>query len=294
MRISSLQSIFGTTLTATALVLACGQGCAVKTATTDLGSAEELLVGDNQEVESVENDAEESSDEALSGALAADPGAEVDPAETDDALAERVKVNPGKFFQAGCLTTTAKSKGVFEHVLVNCIRNGGTRAISGTILATWTRPEPGKMQVVRAATGLKVGNATIDRTVTVVYSREGSKLVRNRTVAMTGTGGGGKPISRDASWVTSYDAATKCIERAGSSVSKHAGRELSATVVGYKRCGVFSLGCPESGKITLNRKKGVGEAAQELTIVLEFKGGKQLDITLPDGSVRSRALICRA
>jgi hypothetical protein len=291
MRFLSSKSSIGLTLLCSAFAVL--QGCASKADTAELGTADELLVSDNQEVDSLENDAEEVTDEALSGATPADPGAEVDPSVADEAQVELVKGNVEKFFQGKCVTTTVKSKGVFEHVLDNCVRNGGSRPISGTILATWSRPEAGKVQVVRDAIGLKVGGATINRTVTVVYSREGSKLVRNRTVTMSGTSATGKPVSRDASWVVSYDPASKCIERSGSSVSKHGGRELTATVASYKRCGIGSLGCPEGGKITLSRKKGVGDAAQDLTIVLDFKGGKQVDITPPDGKVRARTLVCR-
>jgi hypothetical protein len=291
MRFFSLRSSVSLTLLCAAFVAT--QGCASKADTADLGTADELLVSDNDEVEALENDAEESTDEALSGATPADPGAEVDPSVAEEAQVELVKANGEKFFQSKCVTTTVKSKGVLEHVLANCIRNGGSRPISGTIVATWSRPEAGKVQVVREAIGLKVGGATINRSVTVLYSREGSKLVRNRTVTMSGTSGGGKPVSRDASWVVSYDPAGKCIERSGSSVSKHGGRELTTTVASYKRCGIGALGCPEAGKVTLSRKKGVGDAAQDLSIVLEFKGGKQVDITAPDGKVRSRNLICR-
>jgi hypothetical protein len=294
MATSSSRLFVGSTLVSTAIIPAGLQGCTVKSADAELGTAEELLVADGQAVDDVENDSEESVDEALSGATPLDPGAEVDPAIDDAAQVERVKTNAGKFFQPGCITTTMKAKGVFEHVLVNCVRAGGSRAVSGTILATWSRPEAGKVQVVRKAVGLKVGGATINRTATVVYSIDGSKWVRNRSVTMSGMSASGKPVSRDASWTVRYDPASKCIERNGSSVSKHGGRELSATIVGYKRCGVGSLGCPQAGKTTISRKKGIGDAARDLSIVLEFKGGKQLEITLPDGTVRSRLLVCRA
>lgn len=268
--------------------------CSAQTSTDATGSSEDLLVADNQDAEAQDTSGESSLDEGLSGAEPTDPGAEADPSSDDASLAVKIKTNAGRFFQpAGCLATTELSKGVFQHVFTNCTGPHG-RLLNGTVTATWTRPEAASLQVVRVAKAFSIDGATVDRTVTVVYSKDGTSLLKQRTVAMSGTNAAGKAFTRDASWKVSYDPSTKCIERSGSASSTVGQREFSSTVSNYKRCGVGDLGCPESGTITLSRKKGIGGAASDISISIDFSGGKTFTITGPGGRKLVRALVCKA
>lgn len=58
-----------------------------------------------------------------------------------------------------------------------------------------------------------------------------------------------------------------------------AARELSLSVAGYKRCGIGSLGCPQSGEIVLERTK----AATSASVTLDFLGGR--DFAFPSRAI---------
>jgi hypothetical protein len=102
-------------------------------------------------------------------------------------------------------------------------------------------------------------------------------------------------VSRTANWTVAYDAAAKCVTRDGSSVVTHEGRELTRTVSGYKRCGIGALGCPQSGTLTITRTKGQGDAERDITLTVEFTGGRGYTVTRPNGVKKNRQMLwCRA
>lgn len=264
-----------------------------------LGTSEDLLVTDS-EGDDEQEQSEESAEESTTGAsneVEADQGP--DPAASDlDAQMVKVRDNPGKFFTpAGCITTTIEKTAtsrIATHVFNACVGPEGKRKYTGTVVATWTAPAAGKLQVVREAKGFKIERIddgvvlTVDRNVTVSFTKSGTVYSKVRSVQMTGTTSNGKNISRTANWNMTYDASTRCVTRDGSSVATHEGRELTRTVTGYKRCGIGQLGCPQSGVLTINRKKGVGDAATDLTLRVEFTGGRGYTVTGTNGKKANR------
>jgi hypothetical protein len=267
-----------------------------------LGTSEDLLVTDS-EADDEQEQSEEVTDDATSGASTeAEAEQGVDPAASADLDAQMTKVkdNPGRFFQpAGCITTTIEKTAtarIATHVFNGCTGPQGKRKYTGTVKATWTSPGAGQLQVVREAKGFQIERIddgvvlTVDRTVTVAFKKTGSVYTKARNVQMSGTTSNGKNVTRTASWNVSFDAQTRCITRDGSSTATHEGRELTRTVTGYKRCGVGFLGCPESGTLTVNRKKGVGDAAQDLTVTLEFTGAGGYTVTGANGRTVNRTM----
>jgi hypothetical protein len=272
------------------------------------GTSEDLLVADSEEDDETEQ-ADDAAEDATDGTASdADADQGPDPAEASgnlDAHLTKVRDNPGKnFTPAGCITTTVELGGgarVATHVFNGCTGPGGKNKFTGTLKATWTSPAAGKLQVVREAKGFKIERIddgvvrTVDRTVTVTFSKTGSTFTKTRKVQMTGSSSTGKSVSRVAEWNVSYDAGTKCVTRDGSGTVTHEGREFTRSVTGYKRCGVGTLGCPQSGTLTISRKKGQGEAEKDISLTVEFTGGRGYTVTRPNGVKKSRQMLwCRA
>lgn len=302
----SLRIALFTTLALSSLVAVAG--CASTTTSTgdSLGSSQDLLVSDS---ESDDEDAqsEDAADDALGGA-ADDADLEAGPnpsSDTPDAIVEKVRTNPGKFFQpAGCITTTvdkSNEQKVATHVFNGCTGPQGKHKFTGTVVATWSKPADGKIQVVREAKGFQIERIadgvirTVDRTVTVVFEKNGDVYSKNRVVKMSGTSSTGKSFSRDANWNVSFDPSTKCVTRSGSATTVFEGRELTRTLDSVKRCGVGPLGCPDSGSITIQRKKGQGDAATDITLVITFNGGRDITVSGDAGLKKTRRMNwCRA
>ncbi len=263
-------------------------GCkAVDTSEGDsLGTSEDLLVTDS-EGEDEQEQSEESAEDSTTGASTeaeVDQGPDPSGAADLDAQMAKVRENPGRFFTpAGCITTTIEKTAtsrIATHVFQGCVGPQGQRKYTGTVKATWTSPGIGKLQVVREAKAFVIERIadgvvlTVDRTATVSFAKTGAVYTKTRNVQMTGTTSTGKNVARTANWNISYDSASRCVTRDGSSTSTHEGRELTRTVTGLKRCGIGALGCPEAGVLSVNRKKGVGDAEKEITLTLEFTGGR--------------------
>lgn len=268
-------------------------GCSVKS-TDDpeplgsLGSSESQLVADDSEATETDEDLDVGLDEPLSGATPADPGSPADGATDADVMA-KVKSNPGLFFQpAGCITTTIENN-VATHVFKGCTGPYGMAKFDGTVTSTYVR-EAGKLTVTHEASGFSINGATISGKRVVVYSRAGTTITKNRTGAWSGTTAKGNPISHDASFVTTYDAATKCIRRDGSATTSIGGRSFERSIEDYERCGIGRLGCPESGKVVLSRTKD----GESLSLTIEFLGGRDYRVTRPNGTQVQRQLVCRA
>ena len=275
------------------LSLAVLPACTAKTGTADeenLGTSEELLTADDSEA-AAPDDSSEAEEEATSGgADLSEAAAGIDPSVSESDQIAKVKLNAGRFFQpAGCIASTVAGN-VVTHVFTGCTGPGG-RTYDGTVVATWSRAD-GVISVQRVARGFRIDGATDDRRVNVSYSREDGVFKRVRTVDMSGTTGKGKALSRQASWTMTWDPSTKCVTRDGSSVTRIGGREHSTSVVGYKRCGVGYFGCPDAGKITLNRKAGKG-SDKDITIVIEFVGGQRMSVEVPGGKKIERTMACR-
>lgn len=254
----------------------------------DLGTAEAQLVADNEESEAVDEDAEVGLEDSLSGAEPTDPGSPPDAA-NDEELGAKVRLNPGKFFRpAGCITTTLNGK-IATHVFKDCSGPAGLVKFNGTVTTTYER-EAGKLTVTHEASGFGLNGATVSGKRVVVYTRNGSVVTRTRTGSWSGTTGKGKAFTHEASFVATYDSASKCVTRDGSATTTIGGRSFERTVDDYKRCGIGSLGCPESGKIVLTATK----QENSLTLSIEFLGGRKFTVTRPNGTTVTRSLICRA
>jgi hypothetical protein len=256
--------------------------------TGSLGTNEAQLVEDDSEASSTDDDIESGVDEPLSGATAADPGTPADGA-TDEEFLEKARTNPGLFFKpAGCIVSTRVGN-VITHVFTNCTGPYGLVSFNGTVTSTYVR-EPSKLTITHVAEGFKINGATVSGSRTIVYSLSGTVISKTRTGDWSGTTAKGNPISHEASFVTTYDVATRCITRDGSAETTIGGRSYSRSIDGFKRCGIGRLGCPESGVITLSRTKD----GTTLTLKIEFLGGTQYKVTRPSGREVIRTLLCWA
>lgn len=253
---------------------------------TTLATTELQLVEDDSEAADTDDDLESGLDEPLSGAADTDPGTPADGA-TDDEVLEKVRSNPGLFFRpAGCIVST-RAANVITHVFTNCRGPWGTAEFNGTVTSTWVR-EAGKITVTHQVDGFKANGATITGSRVVVYTREGTVVTKSRTGQWSGTTAKGRSISHQASFMTTYDASTKCLTRDGAAQTTIDSRSYERTIDGYKRCGIGRLGCPESGKLTLSRTN----STESLSLTIEFLGGTKYQVTRPSGRVVQRTLIC--
>jgi hypothetical protein len=268
-------------------------GCGAKNKDDDsdgeLGSAESQLVSDNEEAEATEEDSEVGIEESLSGAEPTDPGTPADPAAGDDEVATKMKTNPGKFFRpAGCITSTLANH-VITHVFKDCTGPYGLVKFNGTVTTTFVR-EAGKLTITHEASGFGINGATISGKRVVVYTRNGTVITKTRNGSWSGTTGKGNAFSHEASFVATYDTATKCVTRDGTAKTAVGGRSFERSIEDYKRCGVGSLGCPEDGKIVLTASK----QQNSVSVTIEFLGGRKYTVTRPNGTTVTRSLVCRA
>jgi hypothetical protein len=176
-----------------------------------------------------------------------------------------------------------------RHVFKKCRGPWDLAELDGTVTTTYERDD-NKLTVTHTAEGFTANGASISGSRVVVYTREGSVITKNRTGNWTGKTAKGKDISHQASFLTTYDLATKCISRDGSATTTVGGRSFERTVDDFKRCGIGRGGCPVSGKITLTRTK----AETSLSLSVEFLGGRDFRVTRPSGKQVSRQLLCRA
>jgi hypothetical protein len=257
---------------------ACAGRKGVDTAGLDSESA--ALVSDNAEVDDTEGTVESGLEETLSGAP---EGGEVDLAAADPSVvAESARTNPGIFFKpASCITSTREGN-VVTHVFKGCTGPYGLTSFDGTVTSTWTKIASG-FQVVHATKGFHVDGAIVDHTVTIAYTKVAGVYTRTRKGSTTGTTAKGRAITHTADYVTTWDPASRCITRNGSSETTIGARELSRSITGYERCGVGFLGCPKSGTIELKRPR--------LDLVLSFPGGPSVDISV-NGKSFHRELVC--
>lgn len=253
-----------------------------------LGTAESQLIEDETEARDTDDDLEAAVDEPLSGGTEADPGTPADGA-SDDEVLEKVRTNAGKFFKpAGCLVSTREGNKI-THVFTGCSGPYGLANFNGTITSTYVR-ETGTLTITHEASGFSANGASISGTRMVVYTRNGSVITKTRTGSWTGTTKKGRPITHEASFVTTYDGATKCLTRDGSAQTTIGGRSFERTVDDYKRCGIGRAGCPQSGTIVLSRTKG-GDTA---SVTIAFPGGAKFTVTRPNGKTVTRPLLCNA
>jgi len=265
-------------------------GCAAKTngASSDgaLGTDEAQLVDDNSEAQDQDDSMESGVEEPLSGSDPADPGS---PAQGADgaAVAGNVKTNLGKWFKpAGCITTTLAGN-VATHVFKGCTGPYGFVNFDGTVTTTYELAN-GALTITFEATGFKANGAEISGKRVVVYTKTGGVVTKHRTGNWTGTTKNGKAFSHTADFTATWDPAAKCVTRDGSAQTMIAARELSLTIAGYKRCGIGSLGCPQSGEIVLERTKGGTSAS----VTIDFLGGREFTVTGPKGNKVTRQLVC--
>jgi hypothetical protein len=263
-------------------------GCAAKTdSSANLGTNEALLVSDNTEAQEQDDALESGIEEPLSGADPTDPGSPADGADQATVLG-KIKTNPGKWFQpAGCIVTSLVGN-VATHTFKGCTGPYGLASFNGTVTSTYVFAN-GTLTVTHEATGFKANGAELSGKRVIVYSKSGSVITRHRTGAWTGTTKNGKPYTHDADFTATWEPSTKCITRDGSAQTSIAAREMSLTVTGYKRCGIGDLGCPESGKVVVERTKGTNTAS----VTIEFLGGTDYTVTGPKGGTVTRQLACK-
>ena len=252
----------------------------------DVGSTEAQLVADDKEAAETDEDLEVGLDEPLSGAVATDPGNPADGA-SDDEVSEKLRTNPGLFFQpAGCLVS-ARAGNVITHTFTGCKGPYGMTEFNGTVTTTYAR-EPGKLTITHEASGFKANGATISGKRVVVYTREGTVISKNRTGSWSGTTAKGRPITHEASFVTTYDASSRCLTRDGSAQTTIGGRSFERTIDGFKRCGIGRGGCPSSGTIVLSRTR----QGTTMSVTIEFLGGPSYRVTGPKGGQVTLPLVC--
>ncbi len=266
-------------------------GCAAQTdddgSEKTLGTAEAQLVADDEASEEADADLEEGVDVPLSGATPNDPrpagGA------TDGDMMERVRTNPGLFFQpAGCITTTIEGT-TATHVFDNCTGPLGRRTFNGTVTSTYVRGE-GTLTITHTAQDFHIDGATISGSRVIEYSVSGSVITRKRTGRWYGTTARGVAITHEADFVATYDVLARCVTRDGSATTTLGDRTFQRSITGFRRCGIGRLGCPESGTVVLSRTRD----GETLRLTIEFLGGRDIRITRPSGAVVTRQLACVA
>ena len=237
----------------------------------------------------------------LDGTADVSVDSEVDPSADPMQQADKARRNAGLFFKpAGCLTSTV-SGNVVTHVFNNCTGARELAQISGTVVATWTRSAT-SIQVVRETQGdFKVGDATIQRKVTVTFSKEGTVYTKTRIVALSGSSEKGRTFSRDANWTLAYDGTSKCWTRDGSSSSDITGaaggkRSFTTEVNDVKVCGL--LKCPEAGgSISLAATKSKEDKTKTRSMLIEFLGDRKQRTTFTNakGETKTveRGMFCR-
>lgn len=254
---------------------------------SDLGTVESQLIADDSEASEADDDAEVGIDEPLSGATEEEPGNPADGA-NDDEVFEKFRANPGRFFKpAGCIASTREGATI-RHVFKGCRGPWDLANFEGTVTSTYLR-EAGKLTITHEATDFAVNGAKITGTRVVVYTREGSVITKTRTGDWSGTTARGRDIRHKASFVSTYDSATRCVTRDGSAETTIGGRSFERVVEDYKRCGIGRLGCPVSGKLTLTRTK----SDETASVSLELLGGTEFRVTRPNGRQVTRNLVCR-
>ena len=67
----------------------------------------------------------------------------------------------------------------------------------------------------------------------------------------SGKTAGSQPIVYTADYATPWEPVGRCITRNGSPETSTEGREFRRTIVGYERCGVGFLGCPQAGTVSI-------------------------------------------
>ncbi len=253
-----------------------------------LGSAESQLVEDDAEADDMDGDAEAGLDEPLSGATPLDPSTPADGA-SDEEVTAKVKANVGKFFQpAGCLVSTIEGNKA-KHAFKGCAGPYGLGRFEGEVSSTYSVAD-GKLTITHTFEGFVANGAAIGGTRVITYAKDGATIVRTRTGNWSGTTRKGRAITHGASFVETWNPATRCIERDGAAQTTVGETSFERTLTDYKRCGIGKGGCPESGKLVLERTKGDAS----LSLSLEFLGGTSYRVTRPNGTQVDRRLVCNA
>ena len=264
---------------------------------TSLGAEQALLVEDSNDVDESEESVETGIEEPASGAEPTDPGGSVDPSADLQTMAMAIKTNPGKYFTpAGCIVTTvlATATGATAtHVFTNCTGPLGKHTYNGTITSTWTRDAANKtLTAVHTSSDFAIDGAKMTAlTITVTHAKQADGTwLKTRKGDWSGATGKGKPITHHADYTATYDPASKCVTRDGSSSTTIGGREHTRAVTGYKRCQVGTgLGlCPKSGHVEITKKSGA------ITVKIDFDGTSQAKVTTTTGRTFSVPMLCKA
>ncbi len=261
-----------------------------------LESTEQALVTDNADSQEGEDALEDGIENGLGGATVADTGEAVEATDLAGVDA-KIATNPGLYFSpAGCLVSTRLEAGKWSHAFTNCKGPAGKVTYTGTIISTWAVAE-GKLSVKHEANSFIAKGDRVTATISgareVTYTRSGTLLTKTRKGSWGGTltknadATANVAWSHEASFVSTWDSASRCYTRDGSAENTVGTREFGRTVSGFKICGgIFA--CPSSGEFEVTRKNGAA------SITVTFLGGAEAEVTGARGRTARVALFCSA
>ncbi len=238
----------------------------------------------SSEAESAQDADESVSVTSVESALTAEVADEVAQPQsaTADALATSAAARvPTHLTPSGCVVAVQAGNKV-TYTLTNCTGRYGLVSVSGTVVATYTRSSTGGVQVVVTSTGLKANQVTLDVNATVIASQTGNTKQADVTSAASGTGPRGVTLTRNGTYVVTYNLETECLTVNGSWKTGVGARESTTAVTGYTRC---KGSCPTSGAI-------VHETARGPIVTLAYSGAASAAWSTSGGRSGSVDLMC--
>ncbi len=239
----------------------------------------------------VEADSAEDADESVSvtsseSALTTELSDEVtQPASTStDQLASAAAARIAtRFTPSGCVTSVVAGSKV-TYTLTNCTGPYGLVSVSGTLVATYSRPSTnaGGVQVVITGSGIQANKATFDVNATVVASQNGSTKTANVTATSTGTGPRGVSLKRNGTYTVTFDSTTQCATVNGSWSTDVGAREATTTVTDYQRC---KGTCAATGTIVHSTLRGA-------TVTVAYNGTSAASWSTTGGRAGTVNLLC--
>jgi len=259
----------------------------------NLGTDEAQLVADDSESADTDDNMENGVDAPLSGADPSDPGNPADGA-SDEELLEKVRANAGKHFLGHCIESTRDGNKI-HHVFKACRAAWSLKTFEGTVHSTYVR-NGNTLTVTHDFDGFLANGATVtgERVITYTWTKASGSddvvIEKHRTGNFTGKTKKDKDIKHTADFTASYDSASKCITREGSAETTLGDRNFSRTLTDYKRCGIGAHGCPEAGKLVLERTNAVKN--KDASVSIEFEADGKMLVTKKDGTQVERTLQC--
>jgi hypothetical protein len=188
------------------------------------------------------------------------------------------------FYPAGCVSSARE--GLTIHIRFdNCTGPFGLLHLNGGIDATFSLSD-GTLHADLADTGdLTVEDNPVDYAASTDIVIEGSVYAFDWIASWSGTTKDGEPFTHDSELDITADPATGCATLSGNSLGSLGERGMDSVIAGYAVC---PLECPSAGKITSTGK------SSGKTITIEFDGGSQAQVTVPNGDTYDVDLVCAA